>query len=162
MNFLTGSTILSILIAGLSISSAYAQADTTRVPVPLQNLVEDLQTDSSEQEIPGMEIDGLLVDETITKVGRDFYDLFYQNWEAPLGARNFTIVFKEKPVPGLGTLISLQIEDEEVFMQRLPPRYSIVEEFAKYAVFQARDHLQQKQQLQDQLELFDQSGSGIY
>ena len=31
----------------------------------------------------GPESSGLVVDQTITKIGHDFYDQFYSRWEAP-------------------------------------------------------------------------------
>ncbi|MCB0753318.1 MAG: hypothetical protein KDC52_17740, partial [Ignavibacteriae bacterium] len=37
------------------------------------------------------EIDNLIVDETITKIGNDFYESFYNSWEAPPNSPNITI-----------------------------------------------------------------------
>lgn len=52
-----------------------------------------------------LEIDGLLIDETLTKAGQDFFDLFYQLWEPPPGATNFMIRIVEKPFRGISTSI---------------------------------------------------------
>jgi len=131
-------------------------------PEQLQEMVEQLKKERNDEEISGLEIDGLLIDETLTKIGRDFYDIFYRQWSAPAAANNFSILIKEKPVPGLGTLITIEINDEEIFSRRIPPRYDVVENFAKYAVYQAQQHLLEVARLEDQLENADQSGTGIF
>lgn len=80
-----------------------------------------------------LEIDGLIVDETITKIGRDFYQIFSMQWEAPVTAKNFTILIKEKPARGNGAIITVSLNDTDLFEQNLQPRYDIIEELAIYA-----------------------------
>lgn len=81
-----------------------------------------------------LELDGLVMDETRSKIGRDFYNIFYQQWEAPPNSNNYTITISEKPTPTLGSLISVSVNDQQVFEYRLQPRYEIIEQVAKYAV----------------------------
>lgn len=83
--------------------------------------------------VPRMEIDGLVVDETITKVGRDFYDLFFARWQRPRDAYNYTIVVQEQPLPNLGTLVKVLVNDEVAYQSRLQPRYELIEEAARQA-----------------------------
>jgi curli production assembly/transport component CsgE len=82
----------------------------------------------------GIEINGLVVDETITKVGRDFYELFFQYWEAPTGTLSYTLFVREKPLNGLGSQVIIEVNDTEVFVQALQPRYDVVDAVAQYAV----------------------------
>ncbi len=81
-----------------------------------------------------LEVDGLIVDQTITKLARDFYDIFQRQWEAPPGAKNFTILIQEKPTRSNGAFVSISVNDEPVFEYNLQPRYDQVEEVANYSV----------------------------
>jgi len=79
-------------------------------------------------------MDGMVYDETRSKIGRDFYDIFYTNWQAPDEANNFTIKILETPGPSLGTVVSVLINNDEIFQTRLQPRYETIEDAGKYAV----------------------------
>lgn len=81
-----------------------------------------------------IELDGLVLDETRSKIGRDFYDIFYQQWQAPSNSSNYTITISEQPTPTLGSLITVRINDQQVFQYRLQPRYEIIKQVAEYAV----------------------------
>ncbi len=94
-------------------------------------------TDSPDAGIQRLEIDGLVVDETLTKVGRDFYDVFFRLWQPPKDAINFTIAVQEQPAPGTGTIVSVLVNDELVFQSRLQPQLEYVETAAQQAVFLA-------------------------
>lgn len=109
-----------------------------------------------------LEVDGLIMDETITKVGRDFYDLFYSNWNAPKNAKNFTIVIKEMVLPGLATQVTILVNDNEVFKQRVQPRYDILEQMSNYAIQRTGKYLINYEKMKSQLDGDDQSGSGIF
>ncbi|MEM1125184.1 MAG: CsgE family curli-type amyloid fiber assembly protein [Bacteroidota bacterium] len=87
---------------------------------------------------PGLEIDGLVVDETQTKIGRDFYEVFYSRWAAPPNAVNFTVTIKEQILPNRGTRIVVQINDAVAFQAYLQPRYDAIEEAALRGVVFAR------------------------
>jgi hypothetical protein len=80
-----------------------------------------------------LEIDGLVIDETVTKIGRDFYDVFHSEWVAPEGIYNYTIRIQEYPVPTLGTRVVLLLNDEPLFQLQLEPRYEVVEDLARQA-----------------------------
>jgi hypothetical protein len=87
---------------------------------------------------PGLEIDGLVVDETQTKLGRDFYDIFFGRWEAPPNAVNFTVTIREQILPNRGTRIVVQVNDGVAFQAYLQPRYDAIEEAAWRGVSFAR------------------------
>jgi LysM repeat protein len=93
-----------------------------------------------------LEIDGLVMDETRSKIGKDFYDVFYQRWEAPESASNFTIRISERPTPTLGSFVSVRVNDNLTFQYRLQPRYDIIETAAIYAVRMTRQYLANNQQ----------------
>ncbi|WP_299826367.1 CsgE family curli-type amyloid fiber assembly protein [uncultured Pontibacter sp.] len=98
-----------------------------------------------------LEIDGLVVDETITKVGRDFYDIFLMQWEAPPMAKNFTVLIKEQPARGNSSIVSITVNEQKIFEEALQPRYDLIEEVATYMVAVVYDYLLQDQ-LNQQLE----------
>lgn len=90
-------------------------------------------------------IDGLVMDETRTKIGQDFYSIFYSNWTPPEDARNFTITVQEQPMPSLGTRVTVQLNNQTVFQTRLQPRYAYIEQAAKRAVYVTWRRLQRGQ-----------------
>ncbi|MDX5435755.1 MAG: curli production assembly/transport protein CsgE, partial [Pontibacter sp.] len=98
-----------------------------------------------------LEIDGLIVDETITKIGRDFYDVFHRQWEAPPMATNYTILIKELPARGNSSLVSLSVNEVKVFEQVMQPRYDVIEEVATYLASAVYEYLV-NDQLNKQLE----------
>ncbi len=90
---------------------------------------------------PRLMLDGLVVDETRSKLGRDFYDLFYSTWQAPGGAVNYTVTVQERPAPGMGTFVVVRVNDEISFQARLQPRYEFIGRAAEAAVYYVRRRL---------------------
>ncbi len=76
----------------------------------------------------------LVVDETVSRAGSQFYDAFYQLWRPPPGAAFSTVVLSEQPLPGQGTLVSVRLDGEVVFQSRLQPREEVIEQTAELAV----------------------------
>ncbi|MGZ2369305.1 CsgE family curli-type amyloid fiber assembly protein [Ancylomarina sp. YFZ004] len=109
-----------------------------------------------------VEIDGLLVDETKTKSGRDFYELFYNNWTAPKSAKNYSITIKELPFRLRTTQIKIFINENLVYFTILQPRYDLVEAYSKDAVQKVMQYLINYDQIQQLLIGEDQKGNGIY
>lgn len=108
-----------------------------------------------------LEIDAMVVDQTMTKIGRDFYDLFYSNWEAPLGIKDYNIVIEEKPYPRLGTQITILINDLTVYQSFIQPRYEMIEEAAKFSIQATLNFLFNFEQIKKDLQGEDLKGSGI-
>jgi len=98
-----------------------------------------------------LEVDGLIVDETLTKVGRDFYEVFHRQWEAPPAASNYTILIKELPARGNSSIVSLSVNEEKLFEQAMQPRYDVIEETATYLAAAVYEYLLSNQ-LNEQLE----------
>ena len=132
-------------------------------PKSLQKLIEEIKT-SEEKAKNGsdLEIDGMLFDETKTKVGKDFYDFFYSKWEAPPNAHNYLIYITEKPFRLTTTEIEVRINEITVFMSFLQPRADLVEQLAEQAVAQTQMYLANYEELMRQLEGDDQAGTGIF
>ncbi len=109
-----------------------------------------------------VEIDGLLVDETKTKTGRDFYELFYSNWTAPENARNYSITIKELPFRARTTQIKIFINENLVYFTILQPRYELVEAYVNDSVQRLMQYLINYDQIQKLLGGEDQKGNGIF
>ncbi len=108
-----------------------------------------------------LEIDGLIIDETRSKIARDFYDLFYKKWIAPIGAKNFSIYIREEPSRGRGAQISLTLNEDKIFQNFVPPRYDALENVVNFAIRVTRARLSAQAKINDQLKEEDQMGSGI-
>lgn len=146
-------------------SSRMESSDSLVVaPAYLQNMVEALaaEVDGEDEDEIGLEIDGLIVKETRTKHGGDFYDHFYRNWEAPPNARNYTIYIKELPYRLNMTLVTVRINDSEVFRSALQPRREIIIQLADYALSRTSEFLTNYEDIMKQLGGEDQTGTGIY
>ncbi|WP_380286574.1 CsgE family curli-type amyloid fiber assembly protein [Hymenobacter monticola] len=92
------------------------------------------------------------MDQTITKIGHDFYDQFYSRWEAPAGISDFTVIVGEKPSRGNNAIITVTVNDEELLEFPLQGKEDLVAEASQQAVEYAANSLQQAQYLSQQLE----------
>ena len=114
-----------------------ASASTTERPITYTEMLRTYRrlqpkTDSLNAGLIGAFQTGLVVDETLTRFGRDFYEAFYQQWTAPEGVVAYTLLIQEQPLPGLSTLITVRLDSEIVYQARLQPgdeyREAIVQE----------------------------------
>ena len=109
-----------------------------------------------------LEIEAIIIDETITKLGHDFYDDFYSSWEPPDTLKNYSITIEEKPLPQLGTQISVFVNEIKIFQQFIQPRSEIIEGMANYAVQLASEFIENYETIQSDLQGNDLKGTGIY
>ena len=119
------------------------------------------QEETSPQEEPspsaknsGLEFGGLVINETRSKMGDDFFNVFYKYWEAPSKSGNFILKVTEQPVPSLGTLVAVKIDDQQVYKSRLQPRYNMIENMAKQAVMISYQTLQQRLQNANDISIY--------
>lgn len=160
MSILVG-TVLSVFLS----ISAVSQTDSLKsktLPASLKKIIQQVilqPTNSNDVEI---EIDGLLVDDTKTKSGKDFYDLFYADWDAPIGSKNFTITVSEKPFRLTSTMIQVSINDNVVYQGILQPREDILVVLTEEAIATSQNYLANYEEITRQLNGEDLAGSGIY
>lgn len=85
----------------------------------------------------------LIVDNTRSKIGRDFYDAFHQRWVSiptdttrkgkpgvELNPTEFLIIIEELPTVGIGNLLNISINDQLVWQVILQPCLELIEENA--------------------------------
>jgi curli production assembly/transport component CsgE len=103
---------------------------------------------------PGMEADaeGFVLDQTVTKPGRDFYELFVSTFQGTTGLGDYTIVLSERPARGTSSLIALSVNDTELLEMPLPTRTEQLEEAVVAAVATAQDFLSEQLAQSKQLE----------
>jgi hypothetical protein len=84
----------------------------------------------------GLEINGVVLDDTKTKTGRDFFDQFYKAWNAhPVDTwPDHTIVIAELPTFGRTTAISVKLNGEELLQQNLFPNEDFLSELTRYTI----------------------------
>lgn len=141
------------------VDTSYSDIRKTDKYFPEDSLESKNITKRKNEEI---EIEGLIVDATQTKVGHDFYDMFYSNWQPPANFSDFTITINEKPYPRQGSFISISVNDTEIFQRFLQPRIEIIEEMAQQGVYVTINFLENYEQIQQELQGDDLRGSGIY
>jgi len=83
---------------------------------------------------PALEIDGIIMDETMSKSGREFYELFFAYWVKPLGYTNYYLKIKERPFQFNNTLIEVYLKEQLIYQQMMKRRFDEVEQMAKSAV----------------------------
>jgi curli production assembly/transport component CsgE len=96
-------------------------------------------TGQAAQNNDGIEISGLLIEDTLTRAGRDFFYFFNSNWQPLRG--NFTLKVKERQDRGSSTSILIFINDTLVFQSPLARLPDALEESAKNAVTQTRNYI---------------------
>lgn len=128
------------------VTDTIKQQDTTvnEVPAAIQELVRQYDKQVKEAnnrsrqlqvvDPPASEIDGIIMDETMSKSGRDFYEIFFANWQKPRAYKNYYVKIKERPFRMNTTLIEVYLKEQLMYQQILKRRFDEVEQMAKQAV----------------------------
>lgn len=126
----------------------------------------------------------LLLDNTRSKIGRDFYDAFFRRYaELPkavgplmsadtaqkvtpnleLDLNAFIVTIDELPAFGVGTtIISVSLNDQLVWQNYIQARLDVIETYALNAAEVINQYVLNYQEVQQSLEGEDQKGSGIF
>lgn len=126
-----------------------------------------LSGESFQQLIPStdpvnLEIEGLIVDATQTKIGRDFYEMFFNRWNPADYLPKLQIVINERPLPRLGTQVAISIDDNVIYQRFVQPRADQLEQNVNLAIQVANRYLENYELIQKQLQGDDLAGTGIY
>lgn len=102
--------------------------------VVVMNEVESIYKNSSLQENQ-IEIKGLVIDDVKTKIGKDFYDIFYQKYLQSGEQYSFVVNVNEKPfIGGRGSLVSIEIGDDKIFEFQARPDEDLLVQAAEYSL----------------------------
>jgi hypothetical protein len=107
------------------------------------------------------EITGLIMEQTMTKIGYEFYEYFFLLWEPPqeVGVKDYNIFIREMASPVWGSWVSVSVNGATIWNKVLRPRSAEVEDSAKEAIVVTQQYLYNYQQYQFQSE--DLVGTGI-
>jgi curli production assembly/transport component CsgE len=170
-NLLKTTVWLLLLVVG-----SHAWAQDPDVDGGLGNLNESL----NEEMLTEQGAESLLLDQTRSKIGRDFYESFYKAYvNAPASAPADTSELARKPLEfeldvfliqieelpstsGIGNVISVSVNDILLWQQFVQVRQEIIEEYALNAVETVRQYVASYKENQQQLTDEDQRGSGIF
>jgi curli production assembly/transport component CsgE len=107
-------------------------------------------------------LNNLVIDNTLSKIGRDFYQFFYDNWDPPQTDQQFIIYIDEMPSPGMGNMVMIRINHDKIYTGRLFPKQEALEATAMQAVQQTLSYVANYDEIRKQLEGEDMQGTGIY
>ena len=97
-----------------------------------------------------LEITGLIMEETMTKIGYDFYEYFFLFWEAPQGisVEDYNILISEKASPMWGSWVRVDVDETTVWSRVLRPRSEEIEDAVKEAIGTTQQYLHNYEQYQ--------------
>lgn len=117
----------------------------------------------------------LILDNTRTKIGRDFYESFYREWTsassdtlqvsafiAALHPDDFTITIDELPNPNQGAIIQISVNDVPIWAQFVQPRGDVVGAAVTQATETLVGYFESYQAYQQQMLSDDMQGTGVY
>lgn len=125
---------------------------------------EKSQAETSQRNNPlELEISQLIIDNTFSKVGNDFQQLFNTTWTWPAqNAEQFIITITEKPSFVNSTLVEISINDLKVYESFLQPRYDVLEETVTQAIDITLQYILNYEDVVKELSGDDLVGSGIF
>lgn len=108
---------------------------------------EDMQEKSQIKEKPkdGLEISGIVIDETKTKSGRDFYDQFYFYYSYNDNKIDKVIKVDEMRTFRRSTKIVISIDDETIFEFFARPNEEYIEQMSKISLRKVYKYFQNKE-----------------
>ncbi|HEX8039722.1 MAG TPA: CsgE family curli-type amyloid fiber assembly protein [Chryseosolibacter sp.] len=110
-----------------------------------------------------VEVGELIIDNTFTKAGSDFQQIFNTRWTWPVQhAEEFIITISERPSIFNSTFIEIAVNDLKVFESFLQPRYDVVEDLATQGMEFTLQYILNYENAEREIEGDDVSGSGIY
>lgn len=72
------------------------------------------------------DLHGLVVGQTITLAGREFYDSFATAWNDKDADGTFTVIISERPTARLGSQVFVDYGNRRLFQTFLPPNRSLI------------------------------------
>lgn len=109
--------------------------------IPIDQLNE--QKDKTEE--PDIALNNMVIDETRSPFGGDYFDRFRSQLEFPEGQQTFFVRVIEHPVPGRASQIAIEVNHEVVYQFQLQPGYEQVIEIADASADGLSRHLNEYQ-----------------
>ncbi len=97
-------------------------------------------------------IEGLVVDQTISRIGHLFYDALVEGWDIP--ENTGVISVHERPDIFAGNIIWVEIDDTIIFQDRVGTRMTGIEEKAEAARQYLNVYIQMQEESLQELEVY--------
>jgi curli production assembly/transport component CsgE len=155
------SVTLRVYLNDRLVAAAFLKGNPTKTPaLPPERI--GTPTEKEFSILSELEIEGLILDETRSKLAHDFYELFYNSWVPPEKVlESYLIVFRELPTrTGLGARVSVEVNDQELSQLNLHPKNW--EELALQLAEALKNYLENPDASFQEIELEDLDGTGIY
>jgi len=104
----------------------------TKDTLTVVSKIKKLETKAIAEET--IEINGLVVEDVITKLGKDFYDFFYQEYNSSGSKFPFVINIIEKPLIGISSEIRIDIDDRIIYKMTTRPNEEYLQAAARQAI----------------------------
>ena len=143
------------------------EEETTAAPEKISGLIAKIEEEraATKEEIAAeeelmLEITGLIIEETMTRIGYEFYEYFFLFWEAPeVEVKDYNILISEMASPMWGSWVKVNVDETTVWSKMLKPRSEEIEDAVKIAIEATKQYLYNYEQYQFQTE--DMVGTGI-
>lgn len=93
-----------------------------------------VQKKGADPKLDNFMIKGLVIDETKTKVGADFFDLFYSAYSQVSDSYAFTLKLVEQASALRGSLLHIEAGNDTIFSTHLMPNEEYLKEQVEYAL----------------------------
>lgn len=110
------------------------------------------------------EVSGLIMDESRTKSGYDFYEAFCNKWgTGKITPVEYTIIIIEQPISSSLSIITIKVNEDDVFQKYFKPVSGEIEQSADEAIIYVENYLTNYDEIKKRLEEeYDMHGSGLY
>ncbi len=107
------------------------------------------------------DLTGLVIDNTISPFGSQFYNKFYLRWDPPTIKKDYNIYIEEKTNPSFGFIIIIKVDEYIVWQKRLKPRLSEIESAVINSIKNIKAFLESYEENLKQLSQYDLRGNGL-
>jgi curli production assembly/transport component CsgE len=111
--------------------------------------------------VDDINIEGIILEATLSKTGKEFYDSFYQQSNQLENLPYHLIKNNKKALSQLGSQISVQSGNQVVYKQEIRPDYKEIEEIQNYALKKVYRFVKNCDKWQEQLQVEELQGIGI-
>lgn len=108
-------------------------------------LNEDLTNNKTAPADDGIEIKGLVIDNVVSKIGKDFYDIFYRQYRLRNLQSSSMVTIEEQLGIGLGARIIIKVDSDIVFEGFARPGEEYINNMANATVKRVVAYLKQKE-----------------
>ena len=120
-------------------------------PPANDDLIDSGVLEGNEMMEGGLEISGMMSDETTTKFGHEFFDAFHRAWKPLLGSR-YNITINERVDPLRGSMVSLRLDQNVIYEGFLSPRTDAINDLAAELAKEVNNLVRTRQNLESELE----------